>query len=320
MTRDTKCTIDNAARTAILLVDGRLDCSKVASWSASLADKVVLFDASALVSIFADQFTEKVRDSTWHHFRMLLNHFIDDDGHERLRETLAHIIDGHGRRPAEMPHLLLGDRDQPKPYCETGVIERALVWGEPDLTSPVSLWSALDRRPVRGAAARCRYLFLAQTGAEDDRRGYVVLVQSARRSDNELYRTWGQHRAPAVLKFEPHVYCQGSFATRTELQSRRPARELLMCVVPLDPIVDDVDADFSVDRLAGLLCHRSSPVAEAADEHQPADVAGSHEAWLSLTTYSDLFLGDGERKRVLDAHLTNGAGPRRKAQADPGLA
>lgn len=320
--RDINCAIDKAARSAILLVDGRTARPESADRTASSADKVVLFDASAVVSVLSEHLVDTMRASTRHHFRMLLDHFVANDGHEHVRDAIVRFIGDRTMCTVSGSHLVLGDPDQPVPECDRGSIDRVLVWAEPELKSPLALWTALDRRPVRGIAARCRYLFLAETGAEDERRrGYVVFVQSAPRSDHPRYRAWIRHRAPAVLKLESHTYCDGSFALGTEVRPKSLPRELLMCVVPLDSPACDEDADLALDPLAGLLCHRVEHRCESDDlDIDAADVSGSHEAWLSLTSYSDLFLGDGERRHLLDAHLAKGAQSAREAQADPGLA
>jgi hypothetical protein len=320
--RGINCAIDKAARSAILLVDGRTAQPESKHLAASSADNVVLFDATALVSALSEHFVDAMLASTRHHFRMLLDHFVADDGHEHICEALVRFLGDRTSCTFRGKHLALGDPDQAALECDRGSIDRALVWGEPELKSPLALWSALDRRPVRGIAARCRYLFLAETGAEDEhRRGYVVFVQSAPRSDHSPYRAWIRHRAPAVLKLEPHTYCDDSFALSAEIRAEARPRELLMCVVPLDPPARDEDADLALDRLAGLLCHRVEHRREGDDlDIDAADVSGSHEAWLSLRSYSDLFLGDGERRRLLDARLAKGARSARDGQADPGLA
>jgi hypothetical protein len=321
MTRDMDCTIDKAARTAILLVDGRISDSKGAEWTAARAEKVVLFDASALVSILSETLADTFRASTRHHFRMFLDRVMVDDRHsEHWHETLRHFLDDRAHAQLVPTRFFLGDATQSQPHCDAEPIDRALVWGETELGRTIGLWSALDRHPVRGNTKRCRYLFLAQAGAEDDRRGYIILVQSAARSDHELNRLWLEARAPAVLKFKPQVYCQGSFATRAEVRPERASRELLMCVVPLDPVEpdEDVDADFAMDRLAGLLCNRLEPVADHAEDEAPG-APGSHEAWLSLKGYADMFLGDGERRCLLEKHLGKRRDPGGKGQADPGL-
>lgn len=322
MIRNIDCTLDQAARTAILLVDGGISDSKCAAWTAARAEKVVLMDASALVSIFSETPASAFRASTRHHFRLFLHRVMADDRHsEHWQETLRHFLDTRAHTPSVRTRFFLGDVMQPELHCDAEPIDRALVWGESELGRTMGLWSALDRHPVRGNTKRCRYLFLAQAGAEDDRRGYVILVQSAARSDHDMKRLWIETRAPAVLKFKPQVYCQRSFAARAEVPPERASRELLMCVVPLDPVEpgEDVDADFAMDRLAGLLCNRLEHVGDAAEDEAPA-APGSHEAWLSLKAYADMFLGDGERRCVLETHLGKRRDPVGKGQADPGLA
>ena len=322
MSRDLNCAIDKAARSAILLVDGRMGGPESEARPTSNANKVVLFDATALVSILTEHLVDTMKVSTRHRLRMLLDHFVAEERHERISEALPRFLGDSTKCTMSGAHLAVGDLHLPAPEFDRASIERALVWGEPELKSPFALWSALDRRPARGVASRCRYLFLAETGAENERqRGYAVFVQSARRSDHSRYDAWIRDRAPAVLKLEPHTYCDGSLALGTEILQNTPARELLMCVVPLDPLAHDEDADIAMDRLAGLLCHRVEPRSEGEElDVDAADVTGSHEAWLSLTSYSDLFLGDGERRRLLDAHLAKGAESGRDGQVDPGFA
>jgi hypothetical protein len=313
--------IDKAARAAILIVHEQFADARQADASATsfdTGDKVALIDANLFIS-WCREDEDMPRRSRYDHLFALLKRFLSSerDVEHDLERPLPHCYHQTKQRFYSW-HGASSDVCLSLPLCDAEPIGRALVWREPELSSTMTWWTAHDRRPRHRSALDHRYLFLGKAGGEADRRGYVVFVQSKPMTEEAFRQSWIKRHEPAVLKFEPHYYCR-EFAE--QVKADQASRELLMCVVPFAPSEEAGSSTFdaALEKITSLLCGEFGPTPDDVAE----DTAGAeenHAAWLSLTRYADIFLGDGARKHMLDEHLRSKLEPAGKGRADAGTA
>jgi len=319
MFRDTFRIINKAARSAILLVhDRRADVRHIHAHPARL-DKTLLIDASVLITLCGEHATPPLRDRSREKLRAELARFLSSKRSAAHRcEPLLHHFDDEpvSQRGEWAPACSASYGISP---CDAEPIDRALVWHQPELVSTMNWWIEKDQRP-RTAGPRHRYLLLGQAGGEGERREYLVFVQSALVSEHEPHRGWIEQREPSVLKFRDHFYCQ-SFETSIKAEAERKRRELLMCVVPLAPSDEKEPSPHkaALDQITAFILGEVAPAADASEDPAGGD-AEPDTAWLSLNRYADIFLGEGARKRILDAHLGSKRAPAGKRQVDPDTA
>lgn len=307
--------VDEAARAAVLVVDR--DVAGVAPIVSGAASKVVLRGLDVFISYHREDEVRAKIDFLEQYFRTVLKSFMD------VKAMPECVFD------TSFPQLLVqskqqhwfhfnchGEPDYPlAPHSDSAPLDRGLMSCKYQLPLAAKTWSDHDSCAVWEIEhfQPRRHLLIGQTGDTDKPRDYLVIVQNAPLSKPRHFDPWTNQTKPAVLRL------RGRYDGLAEHSDATPKalHEYLLCVVPLDE--QWFAAKETLERSINLHCHALAPAAEqshgALDEGTEDDTT-----WLSLTHYAEIFLGDGARKRVLDAHLQGRRKASGKEQADPGKA
>jgi hypothetical protein len=308
--------IDEAARAAVLVVDR--DIAGVAPIGSGAASKVVLRGVDVFISYTSkDQARTKI-DLLEQYLQTAIKSFIDmaampecvfDTSFPQLlvqsKQQHWFHFDCHGKpdRPTQ-PDYDLAPFDRGLMMCK---YQLALAAQTRSLHESCAVWENEHFEPRR-------HLLIGQAGGGETPREYLVLVQNALRSERRRFRHWPVHSKPGILKL--HGGCN-DLAEHPDA-NRQAWHEYLLCVVPLDE--HWIAAKETLTQAMNM--RRQLPAALASNQSDlaPGEEAEDDAPWLSLTHYAEIFLGDGARKRVLDAHLQGKREASGKEQADPGKA